>query len=360
MLEIDASQGEGGGQVVRTALALATLTGQRVRLYNIRGRRKNPGLAPQHLAGVKALARICQAQVRGAALHSGVLVFEPQAPPQAGEYVFDVAEAAKGGSAGAVTLLLQTVWWPLALAGGPSTLTLRGGTHVAWSPPFHYLAKVFAPLVAELGWPAHLELNRWGFYPVGNGEIQVRIQPVLNPQPLVITTNAALGRIQGVAVAAELTAAIAQRLAGRATNGLKAAGLQAQIQSVRERAASPGAGVWLWASDANSIARAGFGALGSKGKPSELVADEAVAALVAHHRTGAAIDPHLADQLLLPLALTPGVSTFTTSALTQHLLTNAEIIQLFLPVEIEITGELEGVGQVRVQAASGASGLRPG
>src|SRR6188474_1725760 len=107
MLEIDASQGEGGGQVVRTALALAALTSQSVRLYNIRGRRKNPGLAPQHLTGVKALARICQAQVKGAALHSGVLVFEPHTAPQAGEYVFDVTEATGSGSAGAVMLLLQ-------------------------------------------------------------------------------------------------------------------------------------------------------------------------------------------------------------------------------------------------------------
>lgn len=145
MLSIDGSQGEGGGQVLRTSLSLAALTGRSFTLTNVRANRQQPGLRPQHLTAVRAVAAVCGAIVQGDALNSAELVFRPQLPPQGGSYRFDVAEAAPGGSAGAVTLIWQAIVWPLLFAGGKSHVTLRGGTHVPFSPPFDYLAQVVLP-----------------------------------------------------------------------------------------------------------------------------------------------------------------------------------------------------------------------
>lgn len=349
MLEINAAEGEGGGQVLRTSLTLAAITGQAVRLVNIRARRKNPGLAPQHLTCVLALARVCKAAIKGAALRATEIIFEPRTAPQAGDYAFDVAEVAGRGSAGAVTLLWQTLWLPLALADGPSQLTLRGGTHVPMSPSVHYLSQVFVPTLEPLGWQLKLQLEAWGFYPAGGGALRAHIAPMRGGrgQPLQCLERGALQHIAGLAVAANLPAHIPQRMATRLTKQLQAQGFGSMtIDPKREKATGPGAGLFVWAEYAH--ARAGFSVLGEQGKPSEQVADDLAAELLAHHTTGAPVDPHLADQLLLPLAFATGPSAFCTSALTQHLLTNAHIIQQFLPIKIEITGELGGVGEVRV------------
>jgi RNA 3'-terminal phosphate cyclase (ATP) len=151
MLEIDGSQGEGGGQALRTSLSLSALTGRPFCLFNIRAGRSKPGLRPQHLTAVRAAAAICQAEVSGAALNSHTLTFAPQVSPQGGNYLFDVAQAAQGGSAGSVSLILQTVLWPLLFAERPSQVILRGGTHVPFSPTFHYLAETAGPAFTRLG-----------------------------------------------------------------------------------------------------------------------------------------------------------------------------------------------------------------
>ena len=172
MIRIDGSHGEGGGQILRTALSLSAITGQAMRIERIRAGRKNSGLRPQHLTAVRAAAAICEAHLEGDEVGSQTLLFEPRQSPRPGYYEFDVREAAKGGSAGSVTLIFQTLLLPLALAGGKSEIILRGGTHVAWSPPFHYLQYVYLPAVARLGIEARVELRRWGWYPVGGGEIR--------------------------------------------------------------------------------------------------------------------------------------------------------------------------------------------
>lgn len=350
MIDIDGSRGEGGGQVLRTSLALAAITGQAVRLTNIRAGRRNPGLAPQHLTAVRAMARVCAAEVRGGALRSTQIEFHPQAPVRAGDYTFDVTEAARDGSAGAVTLILQALLLPLALAKGDSRLTLRGGTHVPFSPPFHYLAEVFAPMVARMGVRAKMRVEQWGFYPAGGGEVSAEIhgrQGALAAQNWL--ERGALKRVWGLAVAAALPAHIAQRMAGRARNVLGEAGLSAEVTPRRERAASPGAVTLLFSEYENAVS--GFSALGEKGKPSEQVATEAALDLVAQHRSGHALDMHLADQVLLPLALAEGTSRFTTCRITQHLLTNAEIIQHFVPARIGVEGEEGAAGIVSVTGA---------
>jgi len=348
MLVIDGSYGEGGGQVLRTALALAILAGQPMRIEHIRAGRRKPGLQPQHLTGVRAAAAVCGARLEGDELDSQTLTFVPSGPPHPGEYTFDVTEAARGGSAGSVGLVLQTVLLPLALAGGESHLTLRGGTHVPWAPPVPYLEHVFLPVLARMGVRVQVELVRWGFYPAGGGEIRVRIVGREEPlRPIVLTERGELQRVWGTAAVTNLPAHIPQRMAARARNVLAEAGLRAQVEPRRLRGAGPGAGIFLFAEYAH--ATAGFTAYGRKGLPAERVAEAACKDLLAHHRSGAPADPHLADQLVLPMALAAGESQVVTSRVSQHLQTNVWVVQQFLARELHIEGEPDAPGTLVVK-----------
>jgi RNA 3'-terminal phosphate cyclase (ATP) len=341
MLEIDGSYGEGGGQILRTALALAAIQTRPIRLINIRVRRKNPGLAAQHLTAVRAAAMICEAELAGDKLGSTTLTFAPQTTPVAGFYEFDVAEAREGGSAGAATLVLQTVLLPLALAGDTSVVTLRGGTHVPWSPSFHYVNEVYLPTLARLGIEATAKLRAWGWYPAGEGEIELTIAGSDRLDQIEAEQihefgpkRGELKQISGVAVASSLPARIAQRMRNRAANLLAEAGLPAAIEPQRVRSVSPGAGIFLTAEYEASIA--GFSALGKKGKPSEHVAEEAVNDLLTFHRSQAAVEAHLADQLILPWALTKLPGVLSTEWLTEHILTNIWVVEQFFGPAIRV------------------------
>ena len=347
MIEIDGSYGEGGGQVLRTALTLAALTGQQTRIRHIRAGRRNPGLAPQHLTGVLALARICAAEVSDVAIGCSELGFEPRSTPLPGDYLFDVAQAAQGGSAGSVSLILQTLLLPLARAGGASHVTLRGGTHVPWSPPFEYLEHVYLPTLARTGLKVECRLDSWGFYPSGGGQITASVSGHPAMAPLTLVERGDIQHVTGQAVACNLPAHVAQRIANRAHNVLRQAGLRAEITPKLTRGVGPGAYLWLVVEYQH--VRAGFCALGERGKPSEKVADEACRALLAHHAQGAPVEAHLADQLLLPLALAAGRSEFRTSRVTSHLLTNAYVIQQFVQANIEISGQEGEPGAVAIQ-----------
>lgn len=345
-LEIDGSIGEGGGQVLRTALTLSVLTGQPVEIRNIRAGRPNPGLQPQHLTAVYAAAALCQAQVEGAALGSQTLRFAPQNPPRPGEYIFDVTEVAGRGSAGAVGLVFQTLFLPLALMPGESLVVLRGGTHVPWAPSVDYLQEVFLPTVAQMGLNAEIDLVAWGFYPVGGGEVRVRIRGRSGPlSPLNLTERGNVRRVRGRAVVSNLPSHIPQRMVDRARSLLNQAGLRADLQPMVTRGTGPGAGIFLVV-DYEHV-RAGFSAYGRKGVPSEQVAEEACRELLAHHESGAPVDPHLADQLLLPMALAEGTSRFVTSAVTGHLLTNLTVVRAFFPtIQATVDGEAGRPGSI--------------
>jgi RNA 3'-terminal phosphate cyclase (ATP) len=314
-----------------------------MRLVNIRAGRPNSGLLAQHLSAVRASAAICGAAVSGDRLGSTEITFAPTHPAKSGSYVFDVAETAGRGSAGSVTLVLQTLAIPLLLAQGPSTLTLRGGTHVQWSPPFDDLVGSYFPLLRRLGCRIDAELTHWGFYPVGGGEVVCRIagRPAAGqkwrPTPTEATTPGPLQGIAGRAVAANLPAHIPHRMAERARMSLAPYGVPVNIEPTLVAAAGPGAGIFFLASYASQPAS--FSAYGRRGKPSETVADEAVAAFEQHHASGAAIELHLADQLLLPLALAGGPSTITSPRATGHLLTNAWVIEQFAIARISIAQE---------------------
>jgi RNA 3'-terminal phosphate cyclase (ATP) len=346
MIEIDGSQGEGGGQVLRTSLALSILTGEPTRLVNVRAKRRNPGLAPQHLACVLAAQEICDAAVEGAAIESTRIVFEPRKPATAGHYIFDVSRMVGRGSAGSLTLLLQAILLPLALADGETKLVLRGGTHVDWSPPVHYVQWVLLPTLARAGLRAGIEPVMWGWYPKGGGEAHVTIQGNAKLHSIELLERGEFTGLEGLAVASNLPAHIPQRIAGRANNLFKAAGLPATVEPQRTGGSSTGAGIFLGATYAN--ARAGFSALGRIGKPSDEVANEAVEALIGFHCQSAALDPHLPDQLLPTLALAEGSSALSTQEITLHTLTNMAVIRQFIDRPITVDGVEGQPGIVRV------------
>ena len=335
MINIDGSWGEGGGQILRTCLSLATITGQPVRIDRIRANRKKPGLAAQHLTSVRAAATLCQAEVSGDTLGSMTLEFRPTRPPQAGQYSFDVTQAREGGSAGAVTLILQTILLPLALANGSSKVMLKGGTHVAWSPPVTYIEEVYLPTLKQLGVQAEVKLNAWGWYPRGGGEVELGVTGSQQPLTgLQLLERGAIRQVRGLAVVTELPSHIPQRMANRAANLLQQAHLPAQIQPVRGRGIAPGAGIFLTAEYEHS--RAGFSALGGRGIPAERVAETAVQELLDFHAQAVPVDPFLGDQLLLPLALSSETSQYRVASISKHLTTNAWVIEQFELANITI------------------------
>ncbi|MBD2005127.1 MULTISPECIES: RNA 3'-terminal phosphate cyclase [Cyanophyceae] len=327
MIYIDGSYGEGGGQVLRTSLSLATITGQPIRIERIRAGRKKPGLAAQHLTGVRAAAEICNAQVQGDELGSTNLEFTPSYSVQAGKYTFDVSDAREGRSAGAVTLVLQTILLPLALAGGDSQIILRGGTHVAYSPSLSYIEQVYLPILKRMGVQAEVRLHRWGWYPQGGGEVELHVSGGSTLSSINLLERGKLQEVRGLAVVTQLPSHIPQRMASRAENLLHEAHLKATVRPLRERGVAPGAGIFLTAEYEDSLA--GFGALGRLGLPADKVAEIACQELLNFHKTNAPVEEHLADQLLLPAALGSETSQYRVAEISTHLTTNAWVIHQF-------------------------------
>jgi RNA 3'-terminal phosphate cyclase (ATP) len=346
---IDGSYGEGGGQIVRTALSLSALTGRPFTLERIRARRSNPGLGAQHLAAVRATALVCQAEVEGDEMRSRQLSFTPTTPPEPGEYTLDISDLAGIGSAGATTLLFQTVFVPLALSPGPSTLHLRGGTHVRWSPPYHYLSHVYLPLVRRIGLEAQVSLDTWGWYPASGGSWEAHIPGTARLEalrPLTLLERGALEAVVCVSAASNLPEGIIKRQTETAVQRLKARRIKPEIEETAPP--SPGPGTILFLLAEYEHVAAGFAGFGRLRYPAERVAEDAVDAFEDYHGSHQALDPHLADQVILPLILAPGSSTFTTSAVTQHLLTVAWLVQQFSDRRVEISGEQGEPGTVTI------------
>jgi RNA 3'-terminal phosphate cyclase (ATP) len=334
MLYLDGSHGEGGGQILRTALSLAALTGTPVRIEGIRAGRTKPGLRPQHLTAVQAVARISQAEVTGVHLGSQSLTFRP-GTLCGGHYLFDVA--ATTGSAGAVTLIAQALLPPLFKAGEPATVILKGGTHVPWSPPAHYLTHVFLPALAAMGAVAELDLARWGWYPRGGGEVRLTTRPASLLTGVQWRTPAAGNAFRGLSAAARLPEHVARRQAARLQARL---GEAVPVEIIPAGGQDPGSLVLVWGP------QAGFAALGARGKPAERVADDAAEAFLAFRKSGAALDRHLADQMLIYLSLAKGPSQFTTEAVTSHLLTNIWVIEQFFGPVFEVRGNPGEPGEI--------------
>jgi RNA 3'-terminal phosphate cyclase (ATP) len=326
---LDGSRGEGGGQILRTALALSLLTGRPFRMVKIRANRGNPGLRPQHQKAVEAAAEVGGAQVTGGGIGARELTFSPGAYTLR-DLSIDI------GTAGSTGLILQTLHLPIALrAAGPARLLLAGGTFNPKAPAFPFLASTWSAYLAALGIPLALTMPSAGFYPRGGGRIEATIAPGCL-RPYTATDRGALLRLHGTAGVANLGDDIAGRMRDRALRRLEAHGLSAEIELVRWHSPGQGAALSLTAEHEAAVP-ATFVGLGQRGKPSEAVADDAVDQLLAFAEVErAAVDPHSADQLLLPLALAPGRSEFTVSEVTEHLRTNAETIRSFLDRKITI------------------------
>jgi RNA 3'-terminal phosphate cyclase (ATP) len=343
-LRIDGSYGEGGGQILRTSLALSCVLGRAIELDNIRKARKKPGLQPQHLTAVKAAAAISNARVEGAELSSTSLRFSP-GRIIGDNYSFDVAE--KKGSAGSTSLVLQTIMLPLCFAEQPSTITISGGTHAPWSPSFHYLRHVFLNALSRAGASVDLSLEKWGWYPIGGGKIIARIDPIRAFSSHAIIGRGKLKGVSGISAVSNLPQDIAIRQRSRALIALRQRGVDAAIEIVS--APSPGKGTFVFLLAEFDNITAGFDALGALGKRAEAVADEACRALFEYLDATGALDPHLADQIIPYCALSESASEFTTSRVTRHLLTNIWVVQQFTSAVISVEGKEGEEGRISVR-----------
>jgi RNA 3'-terminal phosphate cyclase (ATP) len=348
-VQLDGQAGEGGGQIIRTALALSLITGKPFTVSDIRGKRSPPGLQPQHVTCVKAAQTIGQAEVSGANLGSRSVAFSPTSV-RAGDYLFDV------GTAGSTALLFQTLCFPLALAGAASNLKLRGGTHVSHSPSIHHLSLVWGPMLKRLGYHFELELERAGFYPEGGGEVTARIIPAEASRNFSCTARGTLLEAQVLSVISGVPMARAGALSSRALQLLRERGVLADADNLPlPSPRSRGAAVMVHARFEH--AHAGFSELAEEPEPLA-AADRAASAFARFMEQGCAIDAHLGDQLLLPLAIAaaglqggrPTTGRFTT-VLTSHLLTQAEVIRQFLDVRVAVRGDPGEEGEIVVAPA---------
>lgn len=340
MLKIDGSQGEGGGQILRTALSLSMVTGRGIRIEKIRDARSRPGLMRQHLTAVKAAAAICGAEVEGAELRSQSVTFSPGAI-RGGEYHFQV------GTAGSTMLVLQTILLPLLFADAPSRVVLEGGTHAMNAPPFEFVERVYLPILQQLGADISIALERYGFFPAGGGRVVLEVEPLSN----------GLGRLElmdaGAPVKKSLmvvNAFLAEHIATREWETFSARTgwpEEAEIE-LTENAECPGNIM---------MAIVSFGThdeliseLGKPGRPAEEVAERCAKEVLRFLESGAAVGEFLCDQLLLPMALGQG-GRFTAQTFSEHSRTQVWLIEQFVDVDFEIrpAGELTDAVEVRVE-----------
>lgn len=347
MRVIDGARGEGGGQVLRTALALSLLSGEPFKLVNIRGGRQRPGLLRQHLCSVKLAAEVGRAEVEGAAPGSRELVFRPR-EVQPGHFELAI------GTAGSTTLVLQTVLPALLTAKGPTTLVLEGGTHNPFAPPYDFIQRVFLPIINRLGPVVAVQLDRPGFYPAGGGRLRIAIQPAAKLEPLVLLERGALRSQSATATIAALSPGIAKRelsVLGRML------GWSEEQLRVNELDAALGPGNVLSAVVESEHVTEVFTGFGEKAVRAEVVAESVAAAVRAYLESGAPVGPQLADQLLLPLALARG-GAFRTMRFTEHTRTQLELIREVCGTAFSVEEGSGGV-TVAVQRRDAAGVLAP-
>ncbi len=349
-IDIDGSRGEGGGQILRTSLGLSLVTGRPFRIVNIRAGRAKPGLMRQHLTAVQAAARVGCAEVAGAEIGSKELTFRPGAV-NPGHYEFAV------GSAGSATLVLQTVLPALLTANGPpfapsgasgglrpSTLVLEGGTHNPFAPPFDFLAKTFLPLVNRMGPTVTVALQRPGFYPAGGGKFTVKIEPSARLTPIDLPDRGEIRRRRARAVVAGLPRNIADRELKVVAQKLGWSPAELEVDEA-PAARDPG-NVLMLEIESGQVTEV-ITAFGEKGVSAEAVAERAVDEARAFLAADVPVGEHLADQLLLPMALAGGGS-FRTTALSKHARTNIEVVRMFLPVRMDVAKDDSGSVVVHV------------
>lgn len=340
MLHLNGAQGEGGGQILRTALSLSLITGTPFSITAIRAGRKNPGLARQHLACIHAAQKVSSAVVDGAELGSQTLSFQP-GTVQPGEYRFSV------DSAGSTTLIAQTLLPALILGTNSSTLILEGGTHNPFAPPFDFFSKTFLPVLNRMGPKVEATLLRPGFYPAGGGEMRMQIVPCSALKPLDLCLREKQTRIRAQMLMANLPAHIAGRALEVVQRRLELEPNGTETIFFRE-AKGPGSVLLIEViSDAITEIFTGFG---RKGFPAERLANQVVEDVRIYLKSGVPVGPHLADQLLLPLALAGG--SFRTLPITGHTETNLAVIQEFFSSQLSVRQAKSGNCEIQCPSPS--------
>ncbi|MDD5501839.1 MAG: RNA 3'-terminal phosphate cyclase [Candidatus Thermoplasmatota archaeon] len=331
MLKIDGSYGEGGGQIIRTAVAMSALTGKAIEIQNIRANRQNPGLQPQHLTAVEAVRQLCGAEVEGLEKGSRKIVFKP-GEIKGGAFSLDV------GTAGNIPLIFQCCLPAALFAPSPVRLKITGGTDTKMAPPIDYLRSVFLPIVSKMGVNATVELFRRGYYPKGGGQAIMEIAPCKELRLIQISEQGAFSYFGNVFCAPTIPEHVPERIKKSAMvriyNQLKQT---PKISTEISESFSPGVGIALWAKSDKTII--GSSALGERGVPSEKVADDAVNALAAEVQSGATVDVHALDQLVPYMALASGKSEVLAREVSQHACTNMWVVEKFLDVKFEIKHE---------------------
>lgn len=324
MLEIDGSFGEGGGQLLRTALSLSCITKKPFKVFNIRVKRKKPGLMPQHLMAVRGAGLISCAYLKGDSIGSTELYFEPN-EVKSGDYYFDI------GTAGSTSLLSQTLFLPLIFSEDESTITLKGGTHVPMSPTFHYILEVFLPMLKRLGVDIKAQIETYGFYPKGGGKVRFQIKPIKALKPHNFMERGSIRALRGISAVGNLPLSIAERQKNSLISILSE--LNPEIKTIEVSSTQEGTFVFLCIASEGSYS--GFSALGERGKRAETVGREVAEKFLKYYHSGSCLDPHMADQLIPYLALMNNTE-FTTSMVTEHLLTNLWVTEKFLGIGYEI------------------------
>jgi RNA 3'-terminal phosphate cyclase (ATP) len=338
---------EGGGQIVRTSIALAALTSKEVRINKIREKRPNPGLQAQHVTAVKALAAICEAETEGLVQGSRELVFRPRRHVS-GAFSFDV------GTAGSIPLILQALMPSAAFAPNKVELNLTGGTDVKWSPTIDYVRFVVLPVLRLMGYQGALDLQRRGHYPKGGGKVKMTIDPVRALKSIRLLERGTRVSLEGVSHCVKLPSHVAQRQASAAYEKLSRGGVNGANIAIetyppdQDTHLGPGSGITLVlkSSDNSTI---GADSIGERGKPAERVGEDAATKLLAEINAKAPVDRHMADILIPYMAVAEGYSEISTSDLTLHTMTNIKVAETIAGVKFDIRGEMHGPGRVAVQ-----------
>jgi len=346
IIEIDGSIGEGGGQVLRTAIALSALSMKPVRVYNIRAKRPNPGLRPQHMEGVRALAMLTRAKVEGLKLGSTTLTFHPTARAS-GRISINI------GTAGSISLVLQAILPALAFSHGKTEVEITGGTDVKWSPPIDYLKHVFLPHLSRMGYHVEIHVLRRGHYPRGGGKVRVITEPVREIKPITAVELGEIVKVEGISHCVRLPRHVAERQASAAASFLKKAGFNNVSISVEwyrpeeDRHLGPGSGIVLWAKSSKG-AIIGSDALGEPRKRAEDVGMEAARKLVTEISKRAPIDRHIGDMLPPYMAIAAGRSEILVTELTLHAETNIAIVEKILNVKFYVEKYQDGRARIKV------------
>ena len=346
MIEIQGDVLEGGGQIIRTSLSLAALTGEHIHITKIRHKRPNPGLQPQHVTATKAIATLCDAQTEGLTQGSTELTFKPNAH-KSGKFKFDV------GTAGSIPLVLQALMPCIAFAPDRVELEITGGTDVKWSPPIDYIRLVTIPTLRLMGYELNITVNRRGHYPKGGGNVTISTTPSRILRNVTLTQHSHLTTIEGVSHCVKLPNHVAQRQADVAKHTLIKAGYKESEIKVESYAPGhdthigPGSGITLVANYANALV-IGADALGERGKPAEQVGEEAARRLIEELNSQASLDRHMGDMIIPYMAVADGRSEISVSQITMHTLTNIHIAERILNVKFQVDGTVGQAGRIAV------------